>query len=402
MVFGEGSLDVKTMLKREKSVVFWKGRVATGTYKTYMSAFRQFMEWLAENGGALASLSPDGLIEYQKETDNGSRYDILDLTQTWAQELKTPDGVDCRVSYKKSCYSAVRSFFAHNRGPLPRDPYTLRSETPGFEGTLTIENIRDVALASKPLYRAIFLSMFQGGMDIQSFLHWNRNGWEDLRRDLQDEYVDAVKIRIPFRKLNRNPFHTCIGSDAVKAIRDYLPTRPSIEEARAKHERDGKQEPFQYAIFYTQFKTPIQKVTLQHYWIDRLTKLGLVKRQNGRGHRYGKNLHELRDVFRSQWEKSPSKGSVAEYMMGHKVDPLEYNKAHKDEKWVKKEYRKALPLLQIMTSGRPYGQVEEDEVESLRAEIIRLRAGKDSEVKAIRQEIEYLKRMFFEKLKSES
>jgi len=362
------------MQKLEKSVRFWRGRIGNGTYGTYMSAFGKFMGWLAENGGALAGLSPDALIEYQKESDNGSRYDLLDLVQTWAQELKTPDGVDCRLSYKQSCYSAVRSFFSHNRGPLPRDPYTLRSETPGYEGTLTVENIRDVALASKPLYRAIFLSMFQSAMDIQSFLYWNQHGWEDLRRDLQDEYVDAVKISIPWRKMNRNPFCTFIGGDAIKAIRDYLPTRPTIEEARAQHERDGKQEPFYYAIFYTQFKTPIQKVTLQHYWIDRLEKLGLVKRKKGRGHRYGKNLHELRDVFRSSWEKSPAKASVAEYMMGHKVDPLEYNKAHKDEKWVKKEYKKGLILLQIMTSGRPYGQVEEEEVETLRDEVTTLRA----------------------------
>ncbi len=357
------------MEKTERSIIFWEGRVAPGTYDTYMSAFRLFIGWLAENGGALAGLGPDALIAYQKETDNGTEFDLLDLVQTWAQGLKTPDGVDCRASYKKSCYASLRSFFAHNRAPLPRDPYTLRSETPGYEGTLTVENIRDVALASKPLYRAIFLSMFQGGMDIKSFLRWNRNGWEDLRQELSDEYVDSVKIKLPFRKLNLKPFSPRIGGDAIKAIRDYLPTRPTREEARVKHERDGKKEPFVYHIFYTQFKTPIKKTTLQHYWMDRLTKLGLVKRRKGRGQRYGKNLHELRDVFRSQWEKTPSKGSVAEYMMGHKVDPLEYNKAHKDEKWVRKEYRKALPLLEIMSSGRPFGLVEEDSVDDLQRKL---------------------------------
>ena len=122
-------------------------------------------------------------------------------------------------------------------------------------------------------------------------------------------------------------------------------------------------------IFYTQFKTPIKKTTLQHYWTDRLEKLGLIKRRKGRGHRYGKNLHELRDVFRSQWEKSPAKGSVAEYFMGHKVDPLEYNKAHKDDKWVKQEYRKALPFLSVMSSGRPFGLIEEDSVDNMRSQL---------------------------------
>ncbi len=324
------------------------------------------MTWMKDNGGSLAGMTPDELIAYQKETDRDSKYELLDLVQTWAQSLRTPSGVDCRVSYKKGCYSAVRSFFSHNRAPLPRDPYTLRSETPGYEGTLTVENIRDLVLASKPLYRAIFLSMFQGGMDIKSFLRWNKNGWENLRRDLRDEDADTVAIPLPFRKLQRKPFDTRLGADSVRAIREYIPTRPTREEAEAKHIRDGNEEPFVYHIFYTQFKTPIKKVTLQHYWMDRLTKLGLVKRRKGRGQRYGKNLHELRDVFRTQWEKSPAKGSVAEYMMGHKVDPLEYNKAHKDDKWTRAEYRKARPLLEILSSARPFGLIEEESVENMK------------------------------------
>ncbi len=348
------------------TVNFWNGRVAPSTFANYMYAFGDFMVWLGENGGPLADLSPDELVAYQKSTDGDSKYDLLDLVQTWAQAMKTPEGVDCRVSTKKGYYSAVRSFFAHNRAPLPRDPYTLRSETPGFEGTLTVENIRDIVLASKPLYRAIFLSMFQGGMDIKSFLRWNKNGWEDLRRDLRDEMVDTVQIKLPFRKLQLKPFDTRLSADAVQAIRDYIPTRPTREEAEAKHLRDGNQEPFVYHIFYTQFKTPIKNVTLQHYWMDRLTKLGLVKRRKGRGQRYGKNLHELRDVFRTQWEKSPAKGSVAEYMMGHKVDPLEYNKAHKDDKWTLQEYKKARSMLEILSSARPFGLIDEDSVDELK------------------------------------
>ncbi|GAH18485.1 unnamed protein product [marine sediment metagenome] len=93
-----------------------------------------------------------------------------------------------------------------------------------------------------------------------------------------------------------------------------------------------------------------------------MKRLGI--RQGGRGD--GKNIHEIRDVFRSKWEISIAKPSVSEFMMGHQVDKMGYNKAHRDENWVIKEYRKALPLLQLMSSGRPYGQVEEDEVDSLR------------------------------------
>ena len=332
-------------LEGYKSIRFWKGRVAPSTFRTYINAYEHFMGWLAENGETLAGMSPDELLEYQKNTDNGTRYDILDLVQTWAQGLRTPDGKDWRATSKRYFYAAVRSFFSHNRAPLPRDPYTLRSETQASEGTLTIENIRDIALASKPVYRAVFLSMFQGSLDLQGFLYWNLHGWEDLRQALRDPYTDAVKIRLPWRKMNRKPFYTFIGGDALKAIRDYLPERPT-------------EAPVQ-AIFYSQFKTPLLKSTLQHYWLDRLDKLGIIQRQPGTGQqRYGKNLHEMRDVFRSQWEKSPAKASIAEFCMGHKIDPLEYNKSYRDEDWTREQYLLALPMLQIMSTARPYGLIK--------------------------------------------
>jgi len=77
-------------------------------------------------------------------------------------------------------------------------------------------------------------------------------------------------------------------------------------------------------------------------------------------------------VFRSQWEKSPVKGSVADFMMGHQVDPLLYNKAHRDGAWVRREYRKALPWLEIMSSGRPFGLVEEEEIDLLKKRVSQL------------------------------
>lgn len=66
--------------------------------------------------------------------------------------------------------------------------------------------------------------------------------------------------------------------------------------------------------------------------------------------------------------------------MGHVVDPLEYNKAHYDRKWVRKEYTKALPFLNIMSSGRPFGQVDEDEIESLRRKVRELEKGRDDRI----------------------
>jgi len=346
-------------LEGNKSVIFWRGRVSQGTYRNYVANLGIFMRWLKENGGDLADMSPDGLIDYQKNTDNGTVYDILNLVQTWSQSLRTPEGVDYRLNSKKGAYTALRSFFAHNRAPLPRDPYTLRSETPDAVGTLTIGEVRDIAISAKPMYRAVILSMFESGLDLQGFQHWNLNGWEELEDALRGK-PEVIKIRLPFRKMNRNPFYTFIGGDAIEAIRKYIPTRPT----------DVKRQ----AIFYTQYKTPLSPVTLQQYWLERLDNLGLIVRKSGRGRRYGKNLHEMRDVFRSQWEKSPAKASVAEFCMGHKIDPLGYNKAHRDEDWVTEEYLQALPMLEIMSSDTPYNRVDAKMVKNMIKEIADLKA----------------------------
>ena len=63
--------------------------------------------------------------------------------------------------------------------------------------------------------------------------------------------------------------------------------------------------------------------------------------------------------------------------MGHSVDKLEYTKACRDEEWVRREYRKALPLLQIITGTEAYGLTPTDTVEALRKEVENLKKERD-------------------------
>ena len=248
----------------------------------------------------------------------------------------------------------------HSRAELPRDPsFRIRSDIEPVRGVLTVKELRDMILSSRPVYQAVLISMFQAGMGAAEFEYWNLNGWPALREALRGD-PDVIRVDLPGRKAGRNvrSFYALIGGDAIKAIRTYVKSRPEGE-----------------AIFYNQIKKPIQRDALKHYWLRHLSKIGLInpKGNNYSGNRYGKNLHEIRDVFRSMWEKSPAKASVSEFMMGHVVDPLNYNKAFRDEAWVRQEYMKAVPMLQIMSSGIPFGQVDENEIVELRQEIAILR-----------------------------
>lgn len=288
-------------------------------------------------------MTPDQLIEYQKNSDNGTRFDILDLMQTYI------GGLDWRASGKKSHYAALRSFFLHNRAELPRDGYVIKSEKAPVNGTLSAKEIRDMVLSSNKTYQAIFLSMFQAGLDLEGFIYWNSHGLEETKQQLKNPDIDLLKINLPGRKKLRNvkPFYTFIGGDAIDALRVYMKMRP----AGGDH------------IFYTNHGEPIRKNAVRLYWIRHLDKIGLIERHvgegvNARALRYGKNLHEMRDVRSSQWEKSPAKYSICEFTMGHRVDANDYNKAHRDEDWVRGEYLNALPMLQLMSSERPYGLIK--------------------------------------------
>jgi len=76
----------------------------------------------------------------------------------------------------------------------------------------------------------------------------------------------------------------------------------------------------------------------------------------------------MRTLFRTQWGKSPVKGFIAEALMGHTVDPNDYLRTQNDLNWVAREYRRALPFLNIMSSAKPFDLYDEEEVEAIRDE----------------------------------
>lgn len=327
----------------------WLGRFAPSTVETYRFHFERWMNWMAENGGELAGLTTGELLDYQRGASNSDRYVILDLLQRHVREIPG------RYNYKMKPYTAVRSFFMHNRAGLPPDKgFILRAEKPPVQGTLTIDEVKQVVMASNPLYQAVFLCILQGGMDERGVVDWSSTGYDTLIQDLTEVKAlrredRIIRIRLPGRKKNRNimPFYTYVGGDALEAVQNWLKRRPKDAET----------------IFVNQYGDPLSEESMRTYWTRKLKRLGLVEpgEPGDKGIRYGKNLHEVRDVFRSQWEKSPAKGSVAEYMMGHQIDPLEYNKACRDEDWTLREYRKALLHLQIMSSGIPFEQISIEE-----------------------------------------
>lgn len=340
-------------LRQYETVQKWDQRVKL--QGSHLSTLHNFVKWYSLN---YEKVTPDDLITIQSSLSEAEKYSLLDKVQKWVSSHRGRQGT------KRVKYSQIRSFFAHNRAELPSDPgYSPRSEIPAVVGELEPEEIKQILLSSNKLYRALFLCMFQAALDSEMFIYWNSHGWEELRDQLTQN-MDPIKISLPGRKLNRNikPYYSFITTDAIKALRDYLPEQLPRER--------------EY-IFVNQAGTGVSKVTLRNYFRRHLKQLGMVKGYDTEDPhiqtRYGKNPHEMRDTFRSLWDKSPASGTVAEYCMGHSIDSLGYNKSFTDEAYYRKEYSKAAPFLNLLSKTEPFGLVESDEVDKLRNEVKQLK-----------------------------
>jgi len=345
-------LGVSSWLMEYETVRRWAGRIKFS--KSYAHVLRDFLEWVEEAHPELTRVTPDDLVELQRQPPGGDQYHVLDLVQDYIR------GKDLRYGTKNTYYKQLRSFFLHNRASLPRDPsFNIRGDTPPVNGGLSPEEVREALLSSNKLHRAVFLCMLQGALDLDMLTYWNLHGWTDLRTQLEEE-LDPVRIDLPGRKnmKHRRPYYTFITSDAIKALRDYLP-----EPLPRRRE----------AIFINQVDRPVSKVGVADYWkrhLKRTANVEHITAEEAGGRpgtiRYGKNIHELRDTFKTLCSKSDMKYEVAEFFMGHTVDPLGYDKSSTDERYYRRQYMEASEHLNILSSAKAYGLVTLEEIEDKR------------------------------------
>lgn len=274
-------------------------------------------------------MGPDGLVEWQR--GHPGDYALVDLLERYIDEHS-----DWSVGHKRKVLSTIRSFFIHNRAPLPPDPsYKLRSEKEPVVSRLDVEEFRRIVLASNPLYRAVWLCMLQSGMGSNELIYWSNHGWRSLQRQLREGRY-PIRIDLPGRKHNRNikPYYTFLGRDALEALEAWLEHRP----------------PGARSIFVTKFGKPVNYGTLWRYWMRKLSELGLIKQRRGRGVRYGKNPHTIRSLFRSRWRLSGCDIEVAEFFMGHDIDRLGYDKSPwLSPEWFEEQFLKAEPWLNVLS-----------------------------------------------------
>jgi len=325
----------------------WLSRIGETTRKDYEYTFKRFLKWKAKYGDKFRDMSPDEMIEHQKNCSNNDCYEMLDLVQRWILSM---DGL--RYKSKRTYYVRVLSFFQHNRAELPKDKtFRIRGDKPRVPSNLRPDHVKEALLIAKPMYGALIACMLEGGMGTSEVLEWSNNEWKNLKDQL-DRGLDIIKVDLQGRKslLNIRPYFTLIGGDALDLLRKYL--GPDLPEDRE-------------AIFLNPKGRPVNKTALKRFWLRHLIRLGIIeKAENGtRGTRYGYGLHEIRENFRTLWSISRANPDIGEFLMGHKIDEYGYNQVYRDYDYVVEEYRKALPYLNILSGG--YSPERNEKIQNL-------------------------------------
>ncbi len=325
---------------------FWLGRLSPGYARVSEGTFNRWGEWLVGCDSPMSHMTPDELVDFQRNAVGEDRYLILNWLQDWISSRS-----DWSVRYKRHNYAVIRSFFMHNRAELPKDrSFIIRSDKSPAIGRVSLEEFKLILASCNPMYRAIYLCMFQGALGINEFLYWNSYGLKHLENQLGR--TNPIKIYLPGRKKNKNelPYYTFIGLDAIDALNKWWVKRPQDAET----------------IFVSQTGSSLSEWAIRMYWLRHLERLGLIIKVDTRGMdtekygiRYEKNPHTLRKLFRTRWQKSGGPSEVSEFLMGHEVDRLDYNRFMEDERYVRREYRKAETWLNILSKDPEHVHIDD-------------------------------------------
>jgi len=206
---------------------------------------------------------------------------------------------------------------------------------------LTPDALRQIIMAAKPRDQSFLLFKFHSMQDTARMLWINRHAWTQIKPQLEQGgwrdrnnklWENVMRIEVPLeRKGNPRPYFCFIGKEAIEALRKYLNLQ-------------GEPGP-------TIWKQLGSEITMMKMMLRLNRRIGVVPGQPkawDHGVRYGFNLHEMRDVAKSLWHESGADLLVADFCMGHTVDPLGYDKIYTlSPDYAVRQFKQAEPYLTL-------------------------------------------------------
>lgn len=325
----------------------WLSVQVPGTRKIFSYNFMRYWCWLQQRTGFR---TPDELLRDFEGLNVKEQYRHLD----WLKEFIL--SLDAGSRYRKSVWSAVKSFYLHHRLPLPLLNASERREM--FRSSpldvsrvmnashLSREDVRNLILACNEPYRTIILLMFQSGMGLAEFMWFNVNGYQQIK-DVNKEPLQVQLYRVKTSGEKIRKYYTFIGCDGVEALKRWLARR---ERITGKPLKEG--EP----IFICWRKgadcwTNVKAGTIRKHMLRSVVRAALIPENRGRDYYNKFHPHELRDAFKSICSLSGVSPIASEFFLGHTIDVDGYDKSPWiNEEFYRREYLKAEPMLNILSN----------------------------------------------------
>jgi len=215
---------------------------------------------------------------------------------------------------------------------------------------LTWDQAKSVCAAASKPYNMIFNLMLHCGWGITEFLKFNTKETWDLARKYFEKNPNAPYFRFNFagRKSNENEFYACVPRTFVQEIASLLSVPIEIKSKRNPHQ----------VLDLSCYS--VAKRCLESAWRTALKRAPVLVQGEP-------TPHELRDTFRTRATFVNAAREAAEFVMGHTIDPLYYDKCFHNEAWVWGEINKIVTVedpeqqikKSIMQNARMLGLTEE-------------------------------------------
>jgi hypothetical protein len=258
------------------------------------------------------------------------------------------------------CKAAMVSYLNFFEVALPLTGLKIRRGKSAPHPLLTWEDASRIISLVDSAYQPVF-KLMQWSIDAERFILINNDQkiLADVKQQLQDKAKEFIKITIPKRKNNPNPYYILVPRE----LASYLPVRTVRNE-------------------------PLKaKWNLHHQWRQALRKSGLpVDSKHG--------AHNLRSCWLTEATKRELQPELREFQLGHEVDGLNYQRIQQDDSYVLEQFHKAWAIKPSATKEGLEKKTNEIElikgmlVESLQKELRDVEFQIEGEVTNGKQEID--------------
>jgi integrase len=253
-----------------------------------------------------------------------------DPVGTWKKIKKTSQQIQSPKVRVNACYAARRFLLDQDEDMMLPESHLKQPDLVKPPAYLTWDDAQAICAAASPPYNLVFKIMLSAGWGAGEFLQFNKaETWNAIKAKLATN-GQAEYFRFGFngRKKNRRPFYSLIP---MKILNDALALEAQGKiklplSYRAKNGKDAS------ALDDSNIET--NRRYLESAFNTALKRAPIVLAQGS------PSLHEFRDTFLTRAVQVGCSDSAANFVMGHVLDKLGYNKCFNDEAWISNELSK--------------------------------------------------------------